>query len=208
MAQSKSSNQWMQEHFSDEYVKKAKALGYRSRATFKLIEIIEKDKLIQSGMNVVDLGAAPGGWSEYVRKIVGKKQKVVALDILEIDPIEGVDFIQGDFRDNEVYEQLNKVLNGAPIDVVISDMAPNLSGNKAIDQPSAMYLCELALETAQAILVKDGAFLVKVFQGEGFEAFKKQVDASFAKVIIRKPKSSRARSNEVYILAKGFKKYK
>jgi len=195
----------MQEHFSDEYVKKAKALGYRSRATFKLIEIIEKDKLIQSGMNVVDLGAAPGGWSEYVRKIVGKKQKVVALDILEIDPIEGVDFIQGDFRDNEVYEQLNKVLNGAPIDVVISDMAPNLSGNKAIDQPSAMYLCELALETAQAILVKDGAFLVKVFQGEGFEAFKKQVDASFAKVIIRKPKSSRARSNEVYILAKGFK---
>ncbi len=206
MAQSKSSNQWMQEHFSDEYVKKAKALGYRSRATFKLIEIIEKDKFIQSGMNVVDLGAAPGGWSEYVRKIVGKKQKVVALDILDIDPIEGVDFIQGDFRDNEVYEQLNRVLDGAPIDVVISDMAPNLSGNKAIDQPSAMYLCELALETAQAILVKEGAFLVKVFQGVGFEAFKKQVDASFAKVIIRKPKSSRARSNEVYILARGFKK--
>jgi len=206
MAQSKSSNQWMQEHFSDEYVKKAKALGYRSRATFKLIEMIEKDKFIQPGMNVVDLGAAPGGWSEYVRKIVGKKQKVVALDILDIDPIEGVDFIQGDFRDNEVYEQLNKVLDGAPIDVVISDMAPNLSGNKAIDQPSAMYLCELALETAQAILVKDGAFLVKVFQGGGFEAFKKQVDASFVKVIIRKPKSSRARSNEVYILAKGFKK--
>jgi len=206
MAQSKSSNQWMQEHFSDEYVKKAKALGYRSRATFKLIEIIKKDKFIQSGMNVVDLGAAPGGWSEYVRKIVGKKQKVVALDILDIDPIEGVDFIQGDFRDSEVYEQLNKVLDGAPIDVVISDMAPNLSGNKAIDQPSAMYLCELALETAQAILVKNGVFLVKVFQGAGFEAFKKQVDASFAKVIIRKPKSSRARSNEVYILAKGFKK--
>jgi len=206
MAQSKSSNQWMQEHFSDEYVKKAKALGYRSRATFKLIEIIEKDKFIQSGMNVVDLGAAPGGWSEYVRKIVGKKQKVVALDILDIDPIEGVDFIQGDFRDNEVYEQLNRVLDGVPIDVVISDMAPNLSGNKAIDQPSAMYLCELALETAQAILVKEGAFLVKVFQGVGFEAFKKQVDASFAKVIIRKPKSSRARSNEVYILARGFKK--
>jgi len=196
----------MQEHFSDEYVKKAKALGYRSRATFKLIEIIEKDKFIQSGMNVVDLGAAPGGWSEYVRKIVGKKQKVVALDILDIEPIEGVDFIQGDFRDNEVYEQLNRVLEGASIDVVISDMAPNLSGNKAIDQPSAMYLCELALETAQAILVKNGSFLVKVFQGAGFDAFKKQVDASFVKVIIRKPKSSRARSNEVYILAKGFKK--
>ncbi len=206
MAQSKSSHQWMQEHLSDEYVKKAKALGYRSRATFKLIELIEKDKLIQPGMNVVDLGAAPGGWSEYVRKIVGKKQKVIALDILDIEPIEGVDFIQGDFRDNEVYEQLNKVLNGAPIDVVISDMAPNLSGNKAIDQPSAMYLCELALETAQAILVKEGTFLVKVFQGAGFDVFKKQVAASFKKVMIRKPKASRARSNEVYILAKGFKK--
>ncbi|NOQ13954.1 MAG: 23S rRNA (uridine(2552)-2'-O)-methyltransferase RlmE [Methyloprofundus sp.] len=206
MARSKSSNQWMQEHLNDEYVKKAKALGYRSRATFKLIEIIEKDKLIQSGMNVVDLGAAPGGWSEYVRNIVGKKQKVIALDILDIDPIEGVDFIQGDFRENEVYEQLNEILDGAPIDVVLSDMAPNLSGNKAIDQPGAMYLCELALETAQAILVEGGSFLVKVFQGAGFEEYKKQVANSFDKVLIRKPKSSRARSNEVYILGKGFKK--
>ena len=206
MARSKSSNQWMQEHLNDEYVKKAKALGYRSRATFKLIEIIEKDKLIQSGMNVVDLGAAPGGWSEYVRNIVGKKQKVIALDILDIDPIEGVDFIQGDFRENEVYEQLNKILEGAPIDVVLSDMAPNLSGNKAIDQPGAMYLCELALETAQAILVEGGSFLVKVFQGAGFEEYKKQVANSFDKVLIRKPKSSRARSNEVYILGRGFKK--
>ncbi len=206
MARSKSSNQWMQEHLNDEYVKKAKALGYRSRATFKLIEIIEKDKLIQAGMNVVDLGAAPGGWSEYVRSIVGKKQKVIALDILEIDPIEGVDFILGDFRENEVYEQLNNILDGAPIDVVLSDMAPNLSGNKAIDQPGAMYLCELALETAQAILVEGGSFLVKVFQGSGFDEYKKQVTGSFDKVLIRKPKSSRARSNEVYILGKGFKK--
>ena len=206
MARSKSSNQWMQEHLNDEYVKKAKALGYRSRATFKLIEIIDKDKLVQSGMNVVDLGAAPGGWSEYVRNIVGKKQKVIALDILDIDPIEGVDFIRGDFRDNAVYEQLNQILDGAPIDVVLSDMAPNLSGNKAIDQPGAMYLCELALETAQAILVEGGSFLVKVFQGAGFEEYKKQVANSFDKVLIRKPKSSRARSNEVYILGKGFKK--
>jgi len=196
----------MQEHVNDEYVKKAKALGYRSRATFKLVEIVEKDKLIQSGMNVVDLGAAPGGWSEYARKIVGKKQRVIALDILDIDPIAGVDFIQGDFRENEVYEQLNSLLEGAPIHVVLSDMAPNLSGNKAIDQPSAMYLCELALETAENILVEGGDFLVKVFQGAGFEAYKKQVEASFAKVIIRKPKSSRPRSNEVYILGKGFKK--
>jgi len=206
MARSKSSNDWMQEHVNDEYVKKAKALGYRSRATFKLVEIIEKDKLIQSGMNVVDLGAAPGGWSEYARKIVGKKQRVIALDILDIDPIAGVDFIQGDFRENEVYEQLNSLLEGAPIHVVLSDMAPNLSGNKAIDQPSAMYLCELALETAENILVEGGSFLVKVFQGAGFEAYQKQVEASFSKVIIRKPKSSRPRSNEVYILGKGFKK--
>ena len=206
MARSKSSNQWMQEHLNDEYVKKAKALGYRSRATFKLIEIIEKDKIVQAGMNIVDLGAAPGGWSEYVRSIVGKKQKVIALDILDIDPIPGVDFIQGDFRENEVYEQLSKILDGAPIDVVLSDMAPNKSGNKAIDQPGAMYLCELALETAQAILVEGGSFLVKVFQGAGFEEYKKQVTGSFDKVLIRKPKSSRARSNEVYILGKGFKK--
>ena len=206
MARSKSSNQWMQEHLNDEYVKKANALGYRSRATFKLIEIIEKDKLIQPGMNVVDLGAAPGGWSEYVRSIVGKKQKVIALDILDIEPISGVDFIQGDFRENEVYERLEKVLDGAPINVVLSDMAPNLSGNKAIDQPGAMYLCELALETAQLILVEGGSFLVKVFQGAGFEEYKKQVKDSFDKVFIRKPKSSRARSNEVYILGKGFKK--
>jgi len=206
MARSKSSNDWMQEHLNDEYVKKAKALGYRSRATFKLIEVVEKDKLIKPNMNVVDLGAAPGGWSEYARKLVGKKQRVIALDILDIDPITGVDFIQGDFRENEVYEQLNALLEGAPIHVVLSDMAPNLSGNKAIDQPSAMYLCELALETAENILVEGGSFLVKVFQGVGFEAYQKQVEASFSKVIIRKPKSSRARSNEVYILAKGFKK--
>ncbi|BCG62812.1 MAG: 23S rRNA (uridine2552-2'-O)-methyltransferase [Methyloprofundus sp.] len=206
MARSKSSNQWMQEHLNDEYVKKAKALGYRSRATFKLVEIIEKDKLIQPHMNVVDLGAAPGGWSEYVRKIVGKKQKVIGLDILAIDPIEGVDFIQGDFREDAVFEQLNKLLAGAAIHVVLSDMAPNLSGNKAIDQPSAMYLCELALETAQTVLIEGGSFLVKVFQGTGFDAYKKQVAESFDKVLIRKPKSSRARSNEVYILAKGFKK--
>jgi len=206
MARSKSSNDWMQEHLNDEYVKKAKALGYRSRATFKLIEVVEKDKLIKPNMNVVDLGAAPGGWSEYARKLVGKKQRVIALDILDIAPITGVDFIQGDFRENEVYEQLNILLEGAPIHVVLSDMAPNLSGNKAIDQPSAMYLCELALETAENILVEGGSFLVKVFQGVGFEAYQKQVEASFSKVIIRKPKSSRARSNEVYILAKGFKK--
>jgi 23S rRNA (uridine2552-2'-O)-methyltransferase len=205
MARSKSSNKWMQEHFEDEYVKRAMAEGYRSRSTFKLIEIQEKDKIIKAGMNVVDLGAAPGGWSEYAKKIVGKKNKVIALDLLEIDPIEGVEFIQGDFRENEVLDALLKVLDGAPVDLVMSDMAPNISGNKAMDQPRALYLAELALDTAQTVLTKNGTFLIKMFQGAGFDEYKKEVKKCFTHLVIRKPKASRARSNEVYILAKGFK---
>ena len=205
MARSKSSNQWMQEHFDDEYVKKAQAMGYRSRSTFKLVEIQEKDKIIKPGMNVIDLGAAPGGWSEYARKIVGKKNKVIALDLLAIDPIQGVDFIQGDFRENEVLDELMRVLDGVPVDLVMSDMAPNISGNKAMDQPRSIYLAELALDTAQTVLTKGGTFLIKMFQGEGFDEYKKEVTKSFASVAIRKPKSSRPRSKEVYILAKGFK---
>lgn len=205
MARSKSSNQWMQEHVDDEYVKKAKAMGYRSRSTFKLIEIQQKDKIIKSGMNVIDLGAAPGGWSEYARKIVGKKNKVIALDLLEIDPIDGVDFIQGDFRENEILDELYQVLNGAPVDLVMSDMAPNISGNKGVDQPRSIYLAELALDTAQTVLSKGGTFLIKMFQGVGFEEYKREVAGSFSKVVIRKPNASRARSKEVYILAKGFK---
>ncbi len=205
MARSKSSNQWMQEHFDDEYVKKAQVLGYRSRSTFKLIEIQEKDKIIKPDMNVIDLGAAPGGWSEYARKIVGKKNKVIGLDLLAIDPIPGVDFIQGDFRENEVLDELYRVLDGAPVGLVMSDMAPNMSGNKGMDQPRAIYLGELALDTAQTVLTKGGTFLIKMFQGAGFDEYKKQVAACFQTVQIRKPKSSRARSNEVYILAKGFK---
>jgi 23S rRNA (uridine2552-2'-O)-methyltransferase len=205
MARSKSSNQWMQEHVDDEYVKKAKAMGYRSRSTFKLIEIQQKDKIIKPGMNVIDLGAAPGGWSEYARKIVGKKNKVIALDLLEIDPIDGVDFIQGDFRENEVLDELYQVLNGAPVDLVMSDMAPNISGNKGMDQPRSIYLAELALDTAQTVLSKGGTFLIKMFQGVGFEEYKKEVAGCFTKVVIRKPNASRARSKEVYILAKGFK---
>ena len=149
MARSKSSQQWMQEHFQDEYVKKAQMLGYRSRAVFKLIEIQEKDKIIQPGINIVDLGAAPGGWSEYVSKIVGKKNKVIALDLLDIEPIEGVHFIQGDFRDDEVLEKLYKVLDGEPVHLLLSDMAPNISGNKEVDQPRAIYLAEQAIEAAQ-----------------------------------------------------------
>lgn len=205
MARSKSSNQWMQEHFDDEYVKKAQAMGYRSRSTFKLVEIQEKDKIIRPGMNVIDLGAAPGGWSDYARKIVGKKNKVIALDLLEIDPIEGVDFIQGDFRENDVLDALYRVLDGAPVDLVMSDMAPNISGNKAMDQPRSIYLAELALDTAQTVLNKGGTFLIKMFQGAGFDEYKRDVAKCFSSVVIRKPKASRARSNEVYILAKGFK---
>ncbi len=195
----------MQEHFADEYVKMAQAQGYRSRAVFKLKEIQEKDQLIKPGMNIIDLGAAPGGWSQFARPIIGKKNKIIALDILPIDPIEGVDFIQGDFREQAVLDQLYAVLDGAPINMVMSDMAPNMSGNKGVDQPSAIYLGELALETAKTVLTKDGVFLVKIFHGAGFEEFFKEVQQSFAKVVIRKPKASRPRSNEVYILARGFK---
>ncbi|TPQ27985.1 23S rRNA (uridine(2552)-2'-O)-methyltransferase RlmE [Methylomonas sp. EFPC3] len=205
MARSKSSQQWMQEHFQDEYVKKAQALGYRSRAVFKLIEIQEKDKIIKPGINIVDLGAAPGGWSEYASKIVGKKSKVIALDLLPIEPIEGVEFIQGDFREDEVLEKLYKVLDGEPVHLLLSDMAPNMSGSREMDQPRSIYLGELALDAAQRILVKGGTFLIKMFQGGGFDEYYNQVRQQFSSVAIRKPKASRARSNEVYILAKGFK---
>ena len=205
MARSKSSGRWMSEHFEDEYVKMAQVQGYRSRAVFKLKEIQEKDHLIRHGMNIVDLGAAPGGWSQYARKLLGKKDKLIALDILPIDPIEGVDFILGDFREDAVLDQLKDVLAGMTVDLVMSDMAPNMSGNKAVDMPRSIYLGELALDTARTVLTKDGSFLVKLFHGEGFEAFYSDVQISFSKVIIRKPKASRPRSNEVYILAKGFK---
>ncbi|MGZ8164292.1 MAG: 23S rRNA (uridine(2552)-2'-O)-methyltransferase RlmE [Methylobacter sp.] len=205
MARSKSSNRWMQEHFDDEYVKMAKIKGYRSRAVFKLSEIQDRDRVITPGMNVVDLGAAPGGWSQFARQLIGKKNKLIALDILPMEPLEGVDFIQGDFRDSAVLDQLYAILDGMPVNLVMSDMAPNMSGNKGIDQPCSIYLGELALDTAKTVLTKDGTFLVKLFQGEGFEKFHHDVQKFFSKVSIRKPKASRPRSNEVYILAKGFK---
>ena len=196
----------MEEHFDDELCQIGTSVqGYRSRAVFKLKEIHEKDKLIKPGMNVVDLGAAPGGWSQFARPLLGKKSKLIALDILPMDPIEGVTFIQGDFRENAVLDELTTVLDAAPVDIVLSDMAPNMSGSKGIDQPNAMYLAELALDTAKTVLVKRGSFLVKVFQGEGFEAYHRDVQQHFDKVVIRKPKASRPRSNEVYILAVGFK---
>jgi 23S rRNA (uridine2552-2'-O)-methyltransferase len=205
MARTKSSTQWMQEHFDDPYVKMAQTQGYRSRAVFKLKEIHEKDNLIKSGINIVDLGAAPGGWSQFARQLLGKNGRLVALDILPMEPLDGVDMIIGDFREEAVLNELYAVLNNAPIQLVLSDMAPNMSGNKSTDQARAMYLCELALDTAKTVLAKNGTFLVKIFQGEGFEAYFKEVQHSFNTVIIRKPKASRPRSNEVYILAKGFK---
>ncbi len=205
MGRSKSSSRWMQEHFDDEYVKMAQAQGYRSRAVFKLKEIQDKDQLIKPGINIIDLGAAPGGWSQFARQMIGKKDRIIALDILPMDALEGVDFIQGDFHEQAVLDQLYALLDGAPVNLVMSDMAPNMSGNKGVDQPRAIYLGELALETAKTVLTKDGDFLVKLFHGTGFEDFFKEVQQSFTKVAIRKPKASRPRSNEVYILAKGFK---
>ena len=195
----------MQEHFEDEYVLKAQAQGYRSRAVFKLKEIQDKDQLIKPGMNIIDLGAAPGGWSQLARQLMGNKNKLIALDILPMDSLEGVDFIQGDFREEAVLDRLHAVLEGAPVNLVMSDMAPNMSGNRGVDQPRAIYLGELALDTAKTVLTKDGSFLVKLFHGAGFEAFHHEVQRYFAKVVIRKPKASRPRSNEVYLLAKGFK---
>ncbi len=205
MARSKSSHKWLKEHFEDEFVKKAHAEGYRSRAVFKLMEIQEKYRLIKPGMNVLDLGAAPGGWSQYVRKLIGNKNRIIALDILPVEPLDGVEFIQGDFTENEVLDALYKLLDGNEIHLVLSDMAPNVTGNKEIDQPRSIYLAELALATARQILVQNGDFLVKMFQGKEFDAFFQDVRKSFTKAVIRKPKASRSRSNEVFILAKGFK---
>lgn len=205
MSRSKSSGNWLKEHFDDVYVKKAQEDGWRSRAAYKLLEIQEKDQLIRSGMTVLDLGAAPGGWSQVAAKLAGDNGLVIASDILEMDPIAGVEFLQGDFREQEVYQQLLDIIKNRPVDLVISDMAPNMSGMNAVDQPRAMYLCELALEMSQQVLKKNGYFLVKVFQGEGFDEYRKQIQQSFTKLITRKPDASRARSKEVYLLAKGFR---
>jgi len=200
-----SSQRWMQEHFDDEYVKKAQKLGLRSRAVFKLEEINIKDKLIKSGMKVVDLGAAPGGWSEYAVKAVGDKGQVVACDILAMDPIAGVDFLEGDFREEAVLDALLTRIDGKNIDVVMSDMAANMTGNESADSARSMYLVELALDMCNQVLKKNGAFVVKVFQGAGFEQYMKEVRTLFKTVKTRKPESSRARSREVYLVATGFK---
>ncbi|KZZ05598.1 23S rRNA methyltransferase [Oleibacter sp. HI0075] len=205
MARSKSSADWLKEHVDDIWVQKAQQDGYRTRASYKLIELDDKDKLIRPGSVVVDLGSAPGGWSQVVAKRVGEKGLVIASDILEMDAIADVTFIQGDFTSEEVYDQLVDVIDGRPVDLVISDMAPNMSGMSSIDQPGAMYLVELALDMARQVLKPNGSFVAKVFQGEGFDAYLADMKQSFAKVMIRKPKASRARSREVYIVAKGFR---
>jgi 23S rRNA (uridine2552-2'-O)-methyltransferase len=203
MARSKSSSNWLQEHFNDQYVKQAKQDGYRSRAAYKLVEIQKKDKLIRPGMKVVDLGSAPGGWSQVTRQHVGLRGKVVALDILPMDQLAQVDFIQGDFREDSVLEKLLYILNDEAVDLVISDMAPNITGNKAIDQPRSVYLVELSIDFADQALKSDGDLLMKVFQGEGFQNILAELRKRYKKVIIRKPDASRARSTEVYLLARG-----
>lgn len=197
-----SSRRWLQEHFSDPYVKQAQQFGYRSRSVYKLLELQERDKLFKPGMTVVDLGAAPGGWSQLVVNHVGKKGRVIALDLLAIEPITGVEFIQGDFSEDSILEELNQLLDGSKVDWVLSDLAPNMSGIDSVDQPRSMALAELALDFALAVLNQNGGFLVKVFQGEGFDSFLVAVRQNFKKVIIRKPKASRDRSREVYILAR------
>ena len=205
MARSKSSGRWLQEHFDDEYVKKAQQQGYRSRAVYKLLEIQQKDHILRPGMTVVDLGAAPGGWSQVAADIVGDKGRVIALDILPMSSLGGVEIIEGDFREEAVLQQLLDSLNGRAVDLVMSDMAPNMSGIGGVDQPRAMYLAELTLDLAHKVLRQGGDIVVKVFQGEGFDDYLRSLREVFTKVQSRKPKASRPRSREVYLLARGYK---
>lgn len=205
VARSKSSQRWLKEHFDDPFVKQAQKDGYRSRASYKLLEIQEKDHILKNGMTVIDLGAAPGGWSQVVSRIIGEHGRLIASDILSMDSIADVTFIQGDFTDDKVFETLLETINHQPVDLVISDMAPNMSGMRSVDQTKAMLLCELALDMALKVLKPGGCFLIKIFQGEGFDAYLQMVRQSFDKVQIRKPNSSRDRSREQYLLAKGFK---
>ena len=201
MARSKSSDEWLKEHFDDEYVARAQQEGYRSRATYKLLELNEKDKLLKRGMTVVDLGAAPGGWSQITADIVGDEGMVVALDILPMDPLPRVEVLQGDFQEEEAFNRLLATLDGRPVDIVMSDMAPNMSGMRSIDQPKAIYLCELTLDLARNVLKPGGNMVIKLFQGEGSDEFVKECRKNFRKIVIRKPAASRARSREVYVLA-------
>ena len=210
---SKSSQRWLKEHFSDPYVKKAQAEGMRSRAAYKLEELVDRDRLLKPGMVVVDLGAAPGGWSQWVRQELdqlerglpdtAKRGRVIASDILEMPTLAGVEFLHGDFRDDAVLSSLLAMLGGDKVDLVLSDMAPNKSGMDAVDQPRAMHLSELAMDFADGQLRTGGTFLIKLFQGIGFDEYVKELRRRYAKVAIRKPAASRKRSPEVYALAQG-----
>ena len=205
MSRSKTSKAWMREHINDPYVQKAKAEGYRSRAAYKLLELDKKDRLLVPGQLLVDLGAAPGSWSQVAVAKLGSKGRVLAVDLLPMEPLPGVHFVQGDFREQEVLDALIKALGGRKADLVISDLAPNISGIGVSDQARSMYLCELALEFARHCLKPGGSLLVKVFQGAGFTEFLAGMRKSFAKVGSRKPEASRGRSSEMYLIGKGFK---
>jgi 23S rRNA (uridine2552-2'-O)-methyltransferase len=204
MSRTKSSKRWLDEHFNDVYVKKAQAEGYRSRAIYKLKEVDEKESLLKPGMTVVDLGAAPGGWTQYVTEKLQGRGLVVALDILPMDSLPDVTFIQGDFREDNVLQELINLIPERSLDLLLSDMAPNMSGTTAIDIPRAMYLVELAFDFAEKMLKPGGTMLIKIFHGTGFDDLVKQARASFEKVVIRKPLASRSRSKETYLLAKGY----
>ena len=200
-----SSKSWLKEHRDDHYVQRAQKEGYRSRACYKLLEIQEKDQIIRPGMTVIDLGSAPGGWSQVAGRLVGDRGRVIASDILPMDSLEGVTFIQGDFTEESVFDEIIAALDGRSVDLVISDMAPNMSGMNAVDQPRSMYLVELALDLARQVLRPGGAFLSKVFQGEGFDELMRDTRDSFSKVQARKPAASRPRSREVYLLGRDFR---
>ncbi len=205
MPRTKSSSEWLRRHVNDPYVKQAQLDGYRSRSAYKLIELNEKDRLIKPGMRILDLGSAPGGWSQVAGKLVGRKGRVLATDILPMEPIVNVDFIQGDFNDDAVVAQLLEWLEGGKFDLIISDIAPNLSGIDSADQAGSMYFLELALDTVRKTLKPGATFVAKMFQGSGSDEYVKELRKSFEKVLIRKPAASRAQSREVYIVAKGFK---
>ncbi len=200
-----SSKAWLKEHRDDPYVQQAQREGYRSRACYKLLELQDKDKLIRPGMTVLDLGSAPGGWSQVASARVGEHGRVIASDILPMDSLAGVTFIEGDFTEEDVFERIMAALGGKPIDLVISDMAPNMSGVNAVDQPRVIYLVELALAMAQQVLAPGGTFVAKLFHGEGFDQVFQDAKGSFGKVLTRKPKASRPRSREVYMVAKEFR---
>lgn len=205
MARSKSSRRWLDRHVTDAYVHRAQAEGYRSRAAYKLLELNERDRFLRPGARIVDLGAAPGGWAQVAARVAGPSGRVIALDLLPMEPIPGVTFLQGDFRSDEVLEALRAEAGARGIDVVISDMAPNVSGVAAVDQPRAMDLAELALDFAVECLNEDGTLVVKLFQGAGFDEFVAAVRQRFRRVAVRKPRASRPASREVYLVARGLR---